>query len=382
MQPEGASSDPEASDLQTGRVLSWRALNRALLARQMLLRRASIDPLSAVEHLVALQAQDARPPYVGLWSRIDGFHREALSRLLRNHTAVRGTLMRGTLHMVSAADYPAIRGVLQATLEKLSVGLMRDRGIDLDPARLTAESAADFEDGPHTFATIRARLGERHPGLDTTALAYAPRLRLPLLTAPTDGPWTFPGNPTFEPAERWIASPMARRANLPALIRRFLAAYGPARINDVRTWSGLTRLAPVFEAMADDLVAFQDEDGQTLYDLPDAPRPDPDTEAPARLLPEFDVAVLSYVDPRRILPPPLMDRYGSRNGRIPSRILIDGFAAGRWRVERTGRTACLTLILHRLIAPSDRRALETEGQALIRFLEPDATDPMVAFDAR
>jgi hypothetical protein len=363
-----------------GEVLSDRALNRALLARQMLLRREAITPLEAIEHLAALQAQDARPPFLSLWSRLEGFHREDLRRLLHKRLVVRGTMMRGTLHLVSAADYPAFRAAIQDSLDKISLSLMRERGIELDVDRLTDDGRELFADGPHTFATVRAGLSERYPGLDTAALAFAPRLRLPLLSVPSGGRWAYPGNPTFEPAERWIDPPIAPRPNLQALVRRFLAAHGPAAVSDMRGWSTLTRLERVFAAMADDLIEFRDERGRVLYDLNEAPRPPEDVHAPIRLLPLFDGAVLGHVDPRRTTPEDQLGRYGSPNGRIPSRILIDGFAAGRWRPIRLGGAARLALSLYVRITRAQKAELEDEALAMIRFAEPDADNFAVTFE--
>ena len=363
-----------------GGVLSRRASNRALLARQMLLRREALAPLAAIERLAGLPAQEARSPFVSLWNRLGGFRRDSLRRLLRDRKVVRGALMRGALHMVSAADYPQFRAAIQDSLEQISQVLMRDGEVDLSADVLTAEALAILADGPQTLIAVRAGLAGRHPGQDPGALVIAPRLRLPLLTAPAGGRWGFAGHPTFEPAASWLETPVARRPDPKGLVRRFLSAYGPAGVAEARAWSGLPKLDMVFGSLAGELATFRDERGHEVFDLPEAPRPDPDTPAPPRLLPAGDGVLQAHVDPWRIASGSMVSRLAGPAGGT-ARVLADGFCVGSWHTQRMRGETSLTLRFHRRISRQDRLDLETEANALLAFVEPEARSRTVRFEA-
>ena len=362
-----------------GGVLTRRASNRALLARQMLLRRETLSPVTAIERLAGLPAREARPPFISLWSRLSGFRRDGLRRLLRERQVVRGALMRGGLHMVSAADYPRFRASIQDSLEHISQALMRDGDVDLSADVLGEEALAILAGGPQTLIAVRAGLAIRHPEQDPGALLIAPRLRLPLLTAPTGGRWAFDSHPTFEPASEWLEEPVARRPDPQGLVRRFLAAWGPATVAEARAWSGLPRLEAVFDALAGELVTFHDERGRLLHDLPEAPRPDEDAPAPPRLLPEGDGLLLGHVDPWRTTLDSLVPHFAGIGGGS-ARILADGFAIGSWKTWRRRGEAVLALRFHARVSRKDRLDLEAEANALLQFIEPEAASRTVRFE--
>ena len=354
--------------------LTRRQLNRATLARQMLLEREHITAVAAVERLCGMQAQEPKPPFPGLWTRLHGFRRDHLHRALQDREIVRGTLMRGTLHVMSAADYAAHRMTLQPMLTR-SLGLLGARGEGLDVETVLPVARTLLRERPRTFGELRAALVEAFPGVNDRALGFTVRMQLPLLMMPTDDRWAFPADSRFGLAEDWLPVPISDEANREALTLRYLAAFGPATAADVQQWSGLAGLKPVVEALQAQgaVTTFQDERGRTLVDLPDAPRPPAETPAPTRFLPEFDNLVLSHADRTRVLP----DEHrhlvlGAKNGRIPGTILVDGFVAGSWRVERKRQAATLVITPFARLPRHDADALAAEGEALLGFLEEDA----------
>ena len=352
--------------------LTRRQLNRATLARQMLLERETISAVEAVERLRGMQAQEPRPPFPGLWTRLHGFRREHLHQALHDREIVRVTMMRGTLHLMSAADYRAYRMTVQPLLTR-SLGLLGARAEGLDEEKVLPAARALLGARPRTFGELRAGLAEAFPKVNERALGFTARMQLPLLVIPTGNRWVFPADSRFGLAEDWLGSPISDRANPESLVARYLAAFGPATAADVQQWSGLQGLKPVLEAVRPHLVLLRDERGRTLFDLPGAPRPPADTPAPPRFLPEFDNLVLSHADRSRVLAEehrhPVL---GAKNGRIPGTFLSDGFVAGTWRVERTRQAAILAITPFTTLPRGDVAALTAEGDALPRFLEEDA----------
>jgi hypothetical protein len=359
-------------------VLTQRRLNRATLARQMLLRRERCSIVEAVERLCGMQAQEPRPPFPGLWTRLQGFHREDLHQALHDRTVVRGTLMRGTLHLLSAADYVAHRMTLQPMLTR-NLALLGTRAEGLAEEEVLPVARALLDERPRTFGELRAALVEAFPDINDRALGFTVRMSLPLVMIPTEDRWGFPANSRFGLAERWLGTPVSDEANAEALVLRYLAAFGPATAGDVQQWSGLQGIKPVLESLRPRLTLFHDERGRTLFDLPDAPRPAEETPAPPRFLPEFDNLVLSHADRTRVL----ADEHrhlilGAKNGRIPATFLVDGWVAGTWRVERKKQAATLAITPFAALPKSTATALGEEGDALVRFLEDDAD----TFDVR
>lgn len=352
-------------------VLTRGQLNRATLARQMLLGREAIPVVAAVERLVGMQAQEPKPSFTGLWTRLTDFQRNDLHRALHDRDVVRGTLMRGTLHLMIARDYIAHRMTLQPMLTR-ALNLLGDRAAGLEPDSVLAVAQGLLAAQPRTFTELRALLVDAFPGINDRALGFTVRMSLPLLMMPTEARWAFPTDARFGLAEQWLGTPLSREGDLQTLTRRYLAAFGPATAADMQQWSGLQGLKPILEAMRPDLVAFRDERGRELFDLPEAPRPDESIPAPPRFLPEFDNMLLSHADRTRVLAEEHRRAVlGAKNGRIPGTFLVDGFVAGTWRAERKRDTATLTLSPFAPLT-KDAAALATEGDALLRFIEDDA----------
>ncbi len=352
--------------------LSLRPLNRATLARQMLLAREKISPVAAVERLIALQAQVPRPPFVGLWTRLADFTRDDLLRLLHKRNLVRGPSLRGTLHLMSAKDFAGLRGAIQPALRR-GLLVVRDRAKGLDIPKLVAEGRTFFRE-PAPFDDIRGHFKKKDPKGDERAQAYAVRLHVPLVMVPTDDPWAFPAAADFVLADTWLGRPVSADDVPPhQLVKRYLAAFGPATPADAQVWSGLQRLREVFEELRPRLVTFRDEKKRELFDLPGAPRPDEDAPAPVRFLPEFDNLLLSHDDRTRVIADAHRSRVISKNLQVRATFLVDGFVAGAWKVERRKAAATLVLEPFGKLAKPALAELEEEGDALLRFVEEDAT---------
>lgn len=362
------------------RVLSTRALNRALLHRQSLLRRRKVPVAAMVERLVGLQAQAPSPPYFGLWSRIEGFRPEQASRLLTDRTLVRIVLMRGTIHLVTADDCRLLRPILQPMLERQLRNNASAAGlVGLDSADLAAEGRALLAGGPLSPKELGTAMTARWPDRQPGDLANAVRTYVPLVQVPPRGLWGQGGLARHSPAESWLGTPMDTEPLVAGVIRRYLAAFGPAAVADVQAWSGLTRLGEVVAGMG--LPTFRDERGVELFDVPEARRPAEDTPAPVRLVAPFDNLVLSHADRTRIVPAEHRKRlFHSPNGIIPGSVLVDGFVAGMWRLARTKNSAVLFVDEFARLSAADRAAVTEEGAKLLAFAEPDATDTDVRFE--
>lgn len=359
-------------------VLTLRDLNRATLARQMLLERESVDVVEAIDRLAGLQAQQPKPPFVGLWTRVDGFEREQLAAALESRRVVRATLMRGTLHLLGAARFCQLRPALQPALDK-GVKMMRARtkGIDLDAV---VEHARElFARGPAIFEVLRDHLLVHHPDADERAIAYVVRCTLPLIQVPVAGAsWSFPANAEFALADTWLGTAIDSPIDPSALVRSYLAAFGPASIADAQNWSGLPGLKSTFAALKPELVSFRDERGRELFDLPDAPRPPAKTRAPVRLLPEFDNLVLGHDDRTRVIADEHRKRVVTKNLQVLATFLVDGWVAGTWKIERKKQVATLTFMPFAALTKTVRDALRAEALRLLGFVEPQA-EPAVGF---
>jgi len=354
-------------------VLGRRALGRALLARQLLLRRATLPALAAVEHLVGLQAQAPDPPYVGLWSRLEGFAAADLSALVTTRQVVRLALMRSTIHLVSARDALRLRPLVQPVIDRGWSTGRHGRDLDgVDTAEVAAVGRALVEERPRTYAELGPLLGERWPGRDQGSLAGAVRAWVPLVQVPPRGLLGAAGPAAHTSAEAWLGRPLDRTGTLDELVLRYLGAFGPATVADVQTWSGLTRLREVVARLRPRLVTFRDEQGRELVDLPEAPRPGPEAPAPVRLLAEFDNLTLSHADRSRVVAEEDRPRIASRNGMVPGMVLLDGTVGGTWRIARTrglGRSsAALTVTPFRPLSAEDAEAVAAEGADLLRLV--------------
>ncbi|KQY28203.1 hypothetical protein ASD38_16030 [Caulobacter sp. Root487D2Y] len=349
-------------------ILDRRALNRALLARQNLLARADISVPEALDRLIALQAQAAPAPYFALWSRLKTFAPEDLSAQLEDLGVARGTLMRGTLHVAMAADFAAIRPLIQRGLDRfLTEGSVYGRALaGLDQAEVTAVARELLRGGPLTATQLREALAARWPDRDPQALAMAARIQLPMLQLPPRGLWRRGGQPTLAAMADRLETPEPG-LTLADLVLRYLTAFGPASVADAQTWLGLTRLATTFEALRSSLMAFHDEDGQELFDLSDAERPSGEVEAPVRFLGEFDNVLLAHEDRTRIMSAEHKSRLYTANGVLRAAVLVDGFTAGRWRIEDSKAESVLRIELFGKVAKAVARALTEEGERLLAF---------------
>jgi hypothetical protein len=227
---------------------------------------------------------------------------------------------------------------------------------------------------PRTFKALGDHLLTRWPDRDRFGLEQAVRTGVPLIQVPPRGLWGRSGSIAHTSIETWLGEPPADLPTLDMLVLRYLGAFGPATIMDAQAWCGLTKLAEVFERLRSRLVTYRDERGRELYDLPEAPRPDPDTPAPPRFLYEFENLLLSYADRSRALPAELTRGIDTRTQESLSTFTIDGFVRGTWRVDRARRAATLVITPVRALAKREVSALSAEGEGLIDFLAPDATD--------
>lgn len=358
------------------RVLGPRALNRALLARQFLLRRVHASPLDVVHHLCGMQAQAPFPPYFGLWSRLHGFTPRALADLLLDRSVVRIVLMRGTVHLVTADDCLFLRPLVQQILDNdLRTNTQYAAALrNVDFPSLATKTRALLTERPHTAGELGKALAEAGGHGHPAALAHAARGLVPLVQVPPRAVWGRSGEPTYATAEDWLGRPLRDNASRADLVVRYLSAFGPATVRDVQAWSGLTRLGEVLDRLRPRLEVFADEQGRELFDVPEAPRPEPDTPAPPRFIAEFDNLLLAHADRTRVLTDEHRKRlFSARNGLIPGTILVDGFVRGTWRIRREQAAATLEIEPYQRISTKDAGALESAGRRLLKFAAPGAT---------
>ena len=369
-------------------MLSNQALNRALLSRQRLLppppQLAGAAPaervIEMVEHLVGLQAQAPFPPYYGLWSRLADFQPNDLATLITERKVVRIALMRGTIHLVSAHDCLTLRPLVQPVLDRALKAVFGTRLAGIDTRSLAAAGRALVEEEPRTFSELGALLSPQWPGHDPAALAQGVRALVPLVQVPPRAIWGAAGQARHTSAESWLGGRPDGSASLDSLVERYLAAFGPASVRDVQAWSGLTRLQEVASRLRPRLRTFRDEQGTELLDLPEAPRPDPATPVPVRLTAEFDNLTLSHADRTRIISDRNRARLFTRNGVFPGIVLVNGFAAGMWRIARPRGAAVLTVEPFAPTRERDRGAITREALRLLDFAAPGAQARDVRFE--
>lgn len=352
-------------------VLGTRALNRATLARQLLLDRADVPVLDAVAHLGGLQAQEPQEPFVGLFSRLRAFDPLVLSDLLVRRSVVRTHLMRRTVHLVTADDALAWRARHEAMLRQRVLGTYRRELEGVDLAELAAAGRAVMADGePRTMTELARAVAGRWPDPGPRPLGEMLVAALvPMVQMPPRGLWRAKAGVRNVPLASWlgreIAPPSADGSDPvgQALVRRYLAAFGPAATADLRAWCGLAGLPAAVAAMREELVAFRDERGRELLDLPEAPRPDPGTPAPVRFLPAFDNVILGYDDRTRIID----DTHRGLSVAGARVVLVDGRVAATWTVK--GDTVVVTPLGR--FSRADRACVAEEGEALASFVSDD-----------
>ncbi len=370
-------------------VLDTRALNRATLARQLLLDRADLPVLDAVAHLCGLQAQEPQEPFIGLWSRLSAFAPAQLGDLLTGRHVVRTHLMRRTVHLLTADDVLAWRGRHDAMLRQRVLGTYRREleGVDLE--ELAAAGRAIMADGePRSMPELARAVAGRWPGPGPRPLGeMLVAALIPMVQLPPRGLWRTKGGVRNVPLATWLGRepappapngagtgrpvpgvPDASDPGVPdasdpvgeALVRRYLAAFGPAASADLRAWCGLAGLPRAVAAVREELVSFRDERGRELLDLPDAPRPDPGTPAPVRFLPAFDNAILGYQDRGRIID----DAHRGLSVAGERVVLVDGRVAATWKAA----DGTVTVFPLRRFSRAERTAVGEEGEALAAFL--------------
>jgi hypothetical protein len=351
-----------------GSVLGPRALNRALLERQLLLRRTALPASDALRHLVGLQSQSPNAPYIALWTRLADFDPDELASLVATRRAVRISLMRSTLHLVTARDCLALRPVLQPVMERrMQAGFGRElRDVDLE--QLVEAGRVLVERAPCTLGDAGRALAMQWPGNEPRLLGNALSALMPLVHVPPRGIWGRNGRAELTTAQRWIGRPLERSARPDELIVRYLSAFGPATVADLRTWSGLTGLGEAIDRLRPGLRCYRDERGRELLDLHGAPLPHPDTPAPVRFLPEFDNVVHAHADHSRIV------AAGHHKHVLPKTFLVDGFVGGTWKLVRGGGIIRLEITPFAEIGRDDRVALAEEAMLLLGFLAAGAVD--------
>ena len=360
--------------------LTVRQLNRATLARQLLLERRPLPATEAIERLIGMQAQVPMDPYVGLWTRLEGFDPSELADLLTSRNAVRASLMRATIHLVTARDMATLRPLMEPVIQRMFwTGSPFGRAIDgVDTDALVATVRDLIEERPRTRAELRPLLAERWPDHDSDALSAIGYL-LPVVQVPPRGVWGQSGQATWTTAESWLGRPLDAEPSIDDLVMRYLAGYGPAAVMDIQAWCGLTKLKEVVERLRPGLRVYRDEAGRELFDVPEAPLPDADTPAPVRFLPEYDNSLLGYKDRTRMIGTEARRRLDSDILGNFSTFLVDGFVAGRWKLMRERTAARITIEpVVRLSAPA-RTSLTDEGGRLAAFLVPDAETHDVRF---
>ncbi|MFI1922116.1 winged helix DNA-binding domain-containing protein [Streptomyces sp. NPDC020377] len=347
-----------------GPVLGARALNRATLERQLLLRPASMSAGAAVEHLLGLQAQNVKPPYYALAARLDGFVPEELSTLMAGREVVRIVSMRSTIHTHTADDCLTLRPFVQPARDRELTYFRKGlTGVDLDRLAVLARDLVEAE--PRTMKQLREALCVEWPDADPQSLAVAARCRLPLVQVTPRGLWGRSGQVALTTAEHWLGRPAQSAPTADSVVLRYLAAFGPASVKDMQTWAGLTRLRDAFERLRPDLLTFRDEHGVELFDLPGAPRPDPHTPAPPRFLPEFDNLLLSHADRTRVVPAEYWGRSWQGNQAYCT-LLVDGFLAGVWKLEADA----LVVEPFGTLTKARRQEVAAEGERMLATVHP------------
>jgi len=374
--------------------LTPRRLNRATLARQLLLARQKLPVVDAVRRLVALQAQEPASPFVALWSRLEGFDPDDLAAAFRTYAVVKAPLMRITLHAVAAEDRAPFHRAMTPTLRaaRLHDRRFRASGLTVADADALVPHVLAFARRPRSRQEIEAALAERLGATTAPGAWWALRTITPLVHAPSEEPWSFGRSP------RYVAAPDAQGGEDPPapedpagaddpagsdgpgaatavsaataatahLARRYLAAFGPASQRDFAQFALLrqTEVGPAFEALADVLVALPGPDGATLYDVPDAPLPDDDAPAPPRLLAMWDSVLLAYQDRGRVIPPAYRPHVIRRNGDVLPTVLVDGYVAGVWRPADGG----IEVTAFHALGDDAWGGIEREARGLLAFL--------------
>jgi Winged helix DNA-binding domain len=354
--------------------LTMRQLNRALLARQLLLKRKRVSVRAAIHAAGGLQSQEPRDPFVALWSRIRSFNARHLLDAAGNKEIVRGSFLRATIHTTTAHDYAAFRLLLQPVIHR-EPALRREFGDGIEMKKLEPAARALLARGPLSAQHLGEALAPLFPQAQRVGLARWIRTGVPLIMVPTGDRWGYSRPPRFASADQWLDQPLSADGSAEELVLRGLSAIGPASPSDMRTWSGLSGIRPILERLRSQLAVFKDESGRELFDLAGAPRPDAETPAPVRFLPEYDNVFLSHADRGRIMHPAHARHFTEAgNGRRLRTVLVDGFVRAGWTVTRRGSRAVIEVRAFERFSKAVVAELSEEAEALLRFTEPDATE--------
>jgi len=360
-------------------VLSREALNRATLARQLLLERVRMTPYDAVRHLVGLQAQTPQSWYLSLWSRLADFDPIATGQLLVERRLVRLPVLRSTIHLVTDDDALSLRAFTQPMIDRSLRGVWAQRLEGIDLAELDTEVRSLVAEAPRTPTELFRLLSVRWPGRDQLTLTNAARAVVPLVQVPPRGVWRRSGAVKLAALDVWLGRAVPATVDPEPIVLRYLAAFGPASVMDAQAWSGVTRLGEVFDRLRPRLRVFRDEAGRELFDLPDAPRPDPQTPAPVRFIADYDNLLLSHADRSRFIGDVERAAFTYQEGPIPGMILLDGTALGQWHLRRDKGSATTVLRLVRALSSDEEAAVSSEAHAMLHFIAPDATMHSVEF---
>jgi hypothetical protein len=348
--------------------LSRRTLNRTTLDRQSLLNRSTVTAKAMVEQLVGMQAQNPNDPYFALWSRIDHFEAQTLSTMVERGEAVRGALMRATIHLATTPDFLSLRPQLQSVCARTlgSTVFARDsKEVDREALLRLGRSLLDGE--PMTRARLGPLLEAEWPGVPGASLAQVVTYLLPVVQVPPRGLWQQTGAAAWTTVESWTGSELMTGLPVEDVLRRYLAAFGPASVADMRAWSGLSGLKEIVDRMRPQLRVFRSESGVELLDVPDAPVVDDDTPAPPRFLPEYDNVLLGHSDRSRFF----------LEGVVPQgwvgNLLVDGMFSGGWKVHRGRGGHRMEIMLQRAIPRAEVEAVVEEGNRLLAFVGPGNT---------
>ena len=362
----------QASTGGASKPLSPRALNRATLARQLLLERSDLSPLEALHHLVGLQAQSPQSWYVGLWSRLNGFDPQTASQLLEERALVRIALMRAEVHVVTADDCAVLQPVMRATSLAEFEQSWAERLKSVDREVFVQRAGEVFAEGALTYPEIGERLLEIFSDASPTSLMQAARLLLPLVQTPPRGLWNASGPLAHTTAEAWLGRSLGPAIAAPQLVKRYLAAFGPATLPDLEAWAGLPGLGAALEGLRSELVVLRDPFGREYFDVPDAPRPDSSTPAPVRFLHNRDNLLHAYADNSRVTNAEIFAQLPSPGDYQGGAVLVDGIVCAVWRLMDSGASAYLSVAALTGLSDDDAEAIVAEGRALLAVLEPRA----------
>lgn len=355
----------------TDQVLDAATLNRATLGRQMLLERARVGVLEAIERLVGLQSQEPASPYLALWTRLAGFDAESLDRAFADRQVVKASLMRVTLHAVTARDYVHFWPALAESHADFRRRALRWPDVDL-PGEI-AERTLEYAGEPRTNTDLRRFVGQFAEPVGDRDPWAAVRTLAPFVSVPEQVPWSFGRRPQFAAARSWLDLPFASAGEgLEHLVRRYLAGYGPATVGDIAQFTKIARarLQETINRLAGELRVFRNERGRVLYDVLDGLLPPADTPAPVRFLPMWDSVLLAYEDRSRVIPAEYRSRLVQPNGDFLAAFMVDGVVAGLWRAQLVdGRTRISWQGFEPLPASAEDE-LAAEAERLAAFVDP------------